>query len=102
MSVLTVQPRISEKSYLQSQTKNVYIFDVPLTANKLQIADAVSGQYKVSVENVRTAVAKGKAKKTARKRSQPIKGIRNNTKKAYVTLKEGDSISVFDAAEGEA
>jgi len=101
MNVLTVQPRISEKSYLQSQSKNVYIFDVPLSANKLQIADAVSEQYKVTVENVRTAVAKGKAKKTARKRSQPIKGVRSNTKKAYITLKDGDKIDVFET-EGEA
>lgn len=101
MSFLNIQPRISEKSYILSQSNNVYIFDVPLSANKLQIADAVSAQYKVTVEDVRTSVVKGKAKKTSRKRSQPIKGSRSDSKKAYVTLKSGDKIDVFET-EGEA
>ncbi len=99
--LLTIAPRISEKSYLQSQSLNVYIFDVPKTSNKVQIAKAVTEQYGVTVEAVRTQITKGKAKKTNRKRSQAIKGKRSDNKTAYVTLKKGDSITVFET-EGEA
>lgn len=98
---LLLTPRISEKSYLLSQSNNVYVFDVPLSANQLQIEKAVEEQYSVTVEEVRTLIAKGKAKRTALKRRQPRMGKRNDVKKAYVTLKKGDSISVFET-EGEA
>ncbi len=99
--ILTISPRISEKSYLQSQSMNVYVFNAPVKANKKQIADAVQEQYGVTVEAVRTQITKGKVKKTNRKRAQPIKGKRSNNKTAYVTLKQGDSITVFET-EGEA
>ncbi|MBP7018218.1 50S ribosomal protein L23, partial [Candidatus Saccharibacteria bacterium] len=69
--------------------------------NKVQIAEAVTEQYGVTVEAVRTQITKGKVKKTNRKRSQAIKGKRSDNKTAYVTLKKGDSITVFET-EGEA
>lgn len=95
---LLLQPRISEKSFTQAQDNNVYTFDVPTSANKVQIAEAVESQYKVSVTNVRVSVVKGKRKNTPVKRSQPIVGQRNKTKKAYVTLKTGDRIAIFEEA----
>ena len=98
---LLLSPRISEKSYLLSQTSNVFVFDVPLKANQLQIKQAIEAQYSVTVEQVRTMIAKGKSKKTALKRKQPRIGKRIDVKKAYVTLKKGDSISIFET-EGEA
>lgn len=98
---LIVLLRISEKSYVQSQNQNVYVFDVPLTANKVTVKEAVQSQYDVKVIKVNILVQDGKAKRTGRKRSQPISGRRNKTKHAYVTLAPGDSITVFET-EGEA
>jgi ribosomal protein L23 len=46
-------------------------------------------------------VQKGKAKRTVRKGGRPAQGRESDFKKAYVTLKEGDSIPLFAAGEEE-
>ena len=95
---LKVIPRMSEKSYAQSQT-GMYVFDVPTTATKQQIADAVAKQFSVTVEDVNTIIAKGKNKRAYRKGGAVVKGKRKNIKKAYVRLAEGNTIPVFAAVE---
>jgi large subunit ribosomal protein L23 len=97
---LKVIPRMSEKSYQQSQG-GMYVFDVPTTATKQQIADAVAKQFEVKVVTVNVIVAKGKVKKSYRKGGAPVVGRRKNVKKAYVRLAEGNTIPVFAAIEGE-
>ena len=99
MKSLTLKPRMSEKAYAQSQTDNVYIFVVPGTANKHTIADAVTAQFDVTVTNVRTVIQKGKAVQSRHKRSRAVTVHRADMKKAYVTLKAGDSIAIFDVPE---
>jgi large subunit ribosomal protein L23 len=97
---LKVIPRMSEKSYQQSQN-GMYIFTVPIKATKQQIGDAVAKQFDVKVETVNVIVAKGKVKKSYRKGGQPVEGRRKDVKKAYVRLAEGNSIPVFAGIEGE-
>ncbi len=97
MSDLVLKPRMSEKSYALSAT-GVYVFDVPMTTNKFEIAKAVASIYEVTVENVRIVIVKGKTKNSYRKR-KAVKGRRSNIKKAYVTLKKGDAIPIFAAVE---
>lgn len=96
---LKIQPHVSEKSFDGSE-RGVYTFDVPGTANKHSVKEAVESQYKVSVTNVRTVVSKGKPKRLIRKRQRPIESHRSDKKKAYVTLKKGDKIAII--AEGAA
>ncbi len=98
---IMVTPRISEKAYAQAQN-NVYVFNVPLTANKQQIIAAVTEQYGVEVVNIKTLVQSGKAVRYSRgKRAYPGTTHRKDTKKAYVTLAEGSSIQVFDTPAEE-
>ncbi|NLA42759.1 50S ribosomal protein L23 [Candidatus Saccharibacteria bacterium] len=103
--MITVIPRATEKAYGQITDKNTYVFDVPLTANKQQIAEAVASQFEVKVKGVKTLVQQGKAIRYNRgKNRYPGTTSRKDTKKAYVTLAEGSSIQVFDeqpAAEEE-
>lgn len=103
--MITVIPRATEKAYGQVTAKNTYVFDVPLTANKQQIADAVAAQFTVEVKGVKTLVQQGKAVRFSRgKNRYPGTTKRKDSKKAYVTLVEGSSIQVFDeqpAAEEE-
>src|SRR5690242_1667030 len=95
MSLILVTPRVSEKAYGQSQ-KNVYVFNVPLSANKQQITAAVEAQYGVNVVSVTSLVQSGKAVRFSRgKNRYPGTTNRKDTKKAYVTLAAGDSIQVF-------
>lgn len=103
MKHMTLIPRVSEKAYGLSQAPGIktYIFEVPTDANKHSIARAISAQYEVTVTDVRTVVAKGKVKQTYRKGARPQAGQRSDIKKAYVTLKEGDTLPLFveEAAE---
>ncbi len=98
---LILKPRMSEKAYASSLAGNTFVFDVPKTANKVQIASAVASQFDVSVINVRTAVIKGKQARSIRlgKYRKNVMGQRSDYKKAFVTLKEGDSIPVFAAIQ---
>lgn len=97
--LITLNPRISEKSYGLSQTKQTYIFDVPRGTSKQLVARAVAAQFDVTVTDVNIANVKGKLKRTVRKRSRPVTGQRATTRRAYVTLKPGDSIPVFAALD---
>lgn len=98
MSVV-LKPRMSEKTYGLSQT-NVFVFDVDGGLNKHQIADAVASTYDVTVETVRIVIQKGKTKRLYRNRRYET-GTRSDIKKAYVTLKAGDSIPIFASVESE-
>ena len=81
-------PHITEKSTLASE-HNAVVFKVSNDATKPQIRDAVEALFDVKVAGVNTIVSKGKVK---RWRGKPYR--RNDTKKAIVTLKDGDSIDV--------
>jgi len=99
---IILTPVMSEKAYGLSQTRNTYVFNVPQGANKHTVARAVSAQYGVSVTEVNIANILGKAKRTVRKNGRVAKGRQNDVRKAYVTLKSGDSLPIFAALEAEA
>ncbi len=81
-------PVITEKATLVGEHGQV-VFRVPLDASKPEIKLAVEQLFKVKVTAVNTLRAKGKVK-----RFRGTIGKRSDTKKAIVTLAEGDSIDV--------
>jgi large subunit ribosomal protein L23 len=100
VKLLALKPRVSEKGYALSERINTYIFDVPSSANKFDIAKAVASQFEVGVTNVRLASVPGKAVRSYRNRGRKsITGQRSDVRKAYVTLKEGDKLPIFAAVE---
>lgn len=101
MKDMILKPRVSEKAYAVSQEGGVYVFAVPSTANKQTVAQAVAAQYNVEVEKVNILVAKGKTVRSYRKRSRAVQGQRTNMKKAYVTLKAGSKLPIFESEEKE-
>ncbi|MGI9027556.1 MAG: 50S ribosomal protein L23 [Candidatus Saccharimonadales bacterium] len=98
---LTLKPRMSEKTYASAQTTNTFVFIVPKSTNKIEVGEAVAAQFGVTVTNVRTIVVKGKKARSIRlgKYRKNVMGQRADYKKAFVTLKEGDSIPIFAAVE---
>jgi large subunit ribosomal protein L23 len=60
-------------------------------SNKIEIKKAVESFFKVNVTSVRTVNVAGKVKRFGRNY-----GKRQNWKKAYVTLKEGQSVDFFE------
>ena len=97
MNIIHVIPRATEKAYRLVTGQNTYVFDVPVAANKQQIIDAVESQFNVKVTVIKTLVQSGKAIRFNRgKKRYPGTTHRSDSKKAYVTLAEGNSIKVFD------
>lgn len=92
---LKIVPRISEKSYAQAAA-GMYVFQVPITANKAQVATAVAKQFDVTVVDVNLLLSKGKVKRAYRKGGAPVKGKKRDIKKAYVRLAEGQKIAAFE------
>jgi large subunit ribosomal protein L23 len=84
-------PLITEKLDKAREKQRQYSFVVDREASKHDVAAAVSTLFKVTVENVRTAVMRGKIKRVGTNM-----GKRPNFKKAFVTLKEGDKIELFE------
>ena len=105
MAIKPITPRATEKAYALTTEKNVYAFNVPLSLNKNQIKEAVEKEFGVTVTAVRTIVQAGKVKRINKSRN-PKRYVAGTTtqkdiKKAYVSLKEGDKIAIFEGAETE-
>lgn len=81
-------PVVTEKSTLASEANQV-VFDVAIDASKPEIKAAVEALFSVKVKAVNTLVRKGKVK-----RFRGQLGVRNDVKKAVVTLVEGQTIDV--------
>ena len=82
-------PVVTEKATLISEHNQVTFF-VPLDANKFEIKAAVEDLFKVKVSAVNTLRRKGKVK-----RFRGHVGKQVETKKAVVTLAEGQSIDIM-------
>jgi large subunit ribosomal protein L23 len=85
--VIKTLVRTEKGTWLEPQRK--YLFEVYASANKIEIKKAVEEIYKVKVQDVNTAIVRGKLKTVRREVGQTP-----NWKKAVVTLKEGQKIEV--------
>jgi large subunit ribosomal protein L23 len=86
-----VRALITEKGTRMRERGNKYLFQVSATANKLEIKRAVEEIFGVTVERVRSQNVMGKMKRLG-----AHQGRRASWKKAIVTLKDGDSIELFE------
>ncbi|CCZ56798.1 50S ribosomal protein L23 [Clostridium sp. CAG:762] len=84
---IIIAPIITEKS-ASLEAQNTYVFKVDVKANKTSIKQAIEKIFNVKVKEVRTVNSHPKKKRVGR-----YTGMTNKYKKAYVTLKEGNSIS---------
>ncbi|PGX67101.1 50S ribosomal protein L23 [Cutibacterium avidum] len=86
---IILAPVVSEKSY-SLLDQNAYTFLVKPTANKTEIKIAIEQIFGVKVTSVNTMNRKGKARRT-----RFGMGKRPDTKRAIVTVAEGDRIDIF-------
>ena len=84
-------PHVTEKATLLGE-KNQYVFRVASKASKPQIKQAVEKMFEVQVDSVRVLNVKGKQKRFGMQMGQ-----RKGWKKAYVRLKDGQSIDLAGA-----
>lgn len=85
-----VRPVVTEKT-TNLLADNKYTFIVNSNANKIEIKNAVEKMFKVNVMDVRTMVVKGKPVRRGR-----YVGHTSKQKKAIVTLRPGDRITIFE------
>lgn len=77
-------PCLTEKAAFLQESNNKIVLKVGSDSNKIAIKQAVEMMFPVKVKHVHTANMHGKQKRVGR-----FTGFRNDWKKAYVTLSEG-------------
>lgn len=87
---ILLKPIITERTAEMMQD-NKYTFKVALTANKVEIRQAVEDIFKVKVLSVNTMRVLGKTKRMGR-----YMGKRSDYKKAIVKLAPGETIGFFE------
>ena len=90
---ILVSPVISEKSAMLADSSNQFCFKVVPDATKPEIKRAVEMLFDVNVEDVKVVNITGK-----NKRFGQLQGKRNDTRKAYVRIKEGQDIDFAGGA----
>lgn len=85
---LISRPVITEKSTMLAE-QGTYVFFVDGSANKILVKQAIREVYGVTPTRVRTSIQKGKVVRWGR-----VSGKRTDLKKAFVTLKKGDTIDL--------
>ena len=81
-------PVITEKSQIE-QANGKYTFKVDPRANKIEIKNAIEKIFNVKVASIRTLNFKPKKRRVGR-----YTGLTNRSKKAIVTLQEGQTIDL--------
>lgn len=93
MSQLVLTPKISEKAIYLAE-RGIYVFEVPMSTNKIEVTKAVEAAFKVHVTDVNMVITKGKLK-----RFKQIYGRQKDVKKAMVKVKAGETIKLFEGAK---
>jgi large subunit ribosomal protein L23 len=87
LATVLLGPHLSEKSSRAAELNKQFVFRVRPDADKVQIRKAVEQMFDVKVTAVQVVNGFGKAKRFGR-----TPGARQDWKKAYVTLAEGQDI----------
>lgn len=88
-----IQPLLTEKITTLREKTNTVGFMVHPQANRIQIKQAVEALLKVKVEKVNVLNVRGKVKRLGR-----FSGKRPDWKKAFVTLKKGEKLELYESA----
>jgi large subunit ribosomal protein L23 len=88
-----VQPLLTEKLTGIRESTNTVGFVVHPDANRVQIKQAVETLLKVKVARVNVLNVLGKVKRLGR-----FSGKRSDWKKAFVTLKKGEKLEIYESA----
>mgnify|MGYP003336335583 CR=1 FL=1 len=84
------RPLITEKTTVIREDGRTLVFQVAIDANKIDIKRAVERLLGSKVESVRTSLAHGKFKRQGK-----FIGRRPDWKKAYVKLRDGETLPEF-------
>lgn len=90
MKTIVKSPLITEKNTNMSEL-SLFVFEVGLSADKIEIKNQIEKMFSVKVEKVRTSICRGDSKNSKFGKSKVQKW-----KKAYVQLPKGTKLSIFE------
>lgn len=90
------RPVITEKAMKLGDLRQ-YVFEVNPDAGKVEIKKAIEEMFDVKIISVRTVIIKGKVKSRITRKGL-MRGKTPTKKKAYITLKAGQSIEIVSGA----
>jgi len=88
---LIIRPLLTEKSTSLREMRNQICFEVRRKANRTEVKRAVEATLNVKVAKVNIINVDGKRKRLGR-----FTGKRPNWKKAIVSLKAGEKLTIFE------
>ncbi|MEA4929979.1 MAG: 50S ribosomal protein L23 [Anaerolineaceae bacterium] len=91
------RPVVTEKSNYLASKLNQYVFEVASFATREQVKTAIETAFDVNVERVNIINLPAKAHRNSRTRRLAVRA--SGYKKAIVTLKQGESIPVFEGVD---
>ena len=91
----TFKPIVTEKSSTLMQL-NKYVFEVSNYINKIELKKDIEAYFSVKVADINSMTRKGKKKRVGR-----FEGVKKDTKRIIVTLKEGSKIEIFEKVGSE-
>lgn len=84
------RPLMSEKNALLAES-GTYVFEVNIDTDKVEIKKALEEAFSVQVKSIRTAIGRGR-----KKRTKFGYGKAKYFKKAFVRLADGQKIGLFE------
>ncbi|MFA7056901.1 MAG: 50S ribosomal protein L23 [Candidatus Cloacimonadales bacterium] len=88
---IIIAPMLTEKSLLEKEKNNRYMFKVSINANKIEIKKAIEKVFAVKVVKINTIRMNGKPKRMGK-----YEGRRPDWKKAIVTIQADQTIPDFE------
>ena len=92
---ILLAPVMTEKTNILRE-KNVYVFEVSQRANKVLVMNAVQALFNVNPQACRIVNVHGKKKRVMTRTARGKKGVTSSWKKAYISLKEGDVLNLYE------
>ncbi|MBI5554505.1 MAG: 50S ribosomal protein L23 [Elusimicrobia bacterium] len=93
LSAVIIGPLVTEKNAWLKEKENKYVLKVNIDATKEDIKKAAEKMFKVKVTGVNTMRVGGKTRRMGR-----FSGKRSDWKKAFISLKAGETIKFFEGA----
>ena len=93
LTTVIIGPLVTEKNTILKEKENKYVLKVNIDATKEDIKKAVEKMFKVKVTRVNTMRVGGKTRRMGK-----FSGKRSNWKKAFISLKAGETIKFFEGA----
>lgn len=86
------KPIVTEKA-MKNTEGGQYVFEVDPKSNKIEIRKAIEEMFEVKIISIRTVRVKGKIRSRITRKGL-MKGMTSLRKKAYITLKKGQTIDL--------